>query len=168
VIIKNSEVGASGFTAWAFLLEALCGNHIMHGLKELMKVEVVHLGDNARVRAFDRLNQRMLEYNQQSGSIEEGMLKRARTRLLGKDRDEVIDVVFGKRIMGQRAAAAGFDIARRDSDEGRVNFDPRSVRGMVYGATRLSQQATGFMDQRTELDRAGGKLLALVAESYNN
>ena len=161
-ILKNSEVGNGSFVLWAFYLEGVCGNHCLWGLKEMLEIRVVHLGDKAEVRAFDRMGQRLKLYADSDTSREETVFANAAKMILGKDRDEVVDTVFSKKILTRSFAEVAYDTAVESREIGMMNFEPNSVRGMVFGATRASQTHTKWVDSRVTLDRAAGKLLQLA------
>jgi len=162
-ILKNSEVGNGSFILWAFYLEACCGNHILLGLKEMLQVRIIHLGDKAEFRAFDQMGKKLEIYADKSVVDDQKLFERALHMMLGTKREEVVDTVFKTGIMSKRFAGTAYDAAVEARETGMMKFDPNSVRGMVFGTTLASQREVKWVDSRVTHDQAAGKLLQLAS-----
>jgi len=160
-ILRNSELGSCSFTISTFLFEGVCGNHIVWGMKNLLEIRVVHLGDRARDRAFSDLRPQLESYASRSASFEEAVLKKAAGLELGKTKDEVVKVVASKvRNLPQRHVKGGIDTA--EELKGTMhNFSPYSVRGLVWGLTRYSQTMRHTED-RHKIDAQVPRLLEMA------
>ena len=156
--ITNSEVGAASFAVTRFLYRHVCGNHIVWDAKQVSELRIKHIGD-ADDRAFGELTGQLVEYANDSASDDEARIKRAYTTVLGKDKDEVLDRLFGIRNLGlaRRTLDLAYDLIEVREPE----LNPNSVWGMAQGLTRLSQE-TNFADERVAADRAAGKVLSIA------
>lgn len=153
VIVENSEVGASALKLTRFLYREMCGNHIIWGASRVLEMSVRHVGD-ARYRWSGYMAQ-IRRYAEESVSDLEAKIAQSREKIIGTSKEQVLDVLFGKRIAGlsRKVLENGYDAVRPEQDG-----SPRSVWGMVQGLTRHSQTVK-FADKRTEIDRAAGKLM---------
>lgn len=88
-------------------------------------------------------------------SADRTLLLRATTQELGPTRDAVIDIVAQRVDLSVKQATEAYLVAEQ------YEANPRSVWGYVQGLTRVSQR-TPWQDGRFALDRAAGRLLALV------
>lgn len=154
-MVRQSEVGDCAIWKLDFLFDVVCGNHIVWGAQNIRETRVRHAGSSvgdrwvAMVRAID-------EYAQGSPAEQEAKIREARETLLGNDADEVVDFLFGKRLLSKRDAKRAFAVAEENES---LHGDPRSAWGIVSGLTRLSQD-TAFADKRAATDLAAGKILA--------
>lgn len=157
--VSNSEVGAGSFTVTTFLYEYVCGNHRVWGAKGVKELRIPHLG-NADEKAFRSLTIELTKYADSSASYDEELIRRARAKIFGATKDEVLDAVFGLRIdgMSRKMIAAGFDRAVEREDR---YGDPTSAWALAGGITELSQEKPNAKD-RTTLDRAAGKLMEVA------
>lgn len=158
----NSEVGASSFGVTTFLYDAVCGNHIVWGARDVAELRVRHVG-KADDKAFRGLSAELVRYADESASDMEAQIVAARRFELGATKDEVIDAVLGlaakKKIQGltRTVVDESYDLAAASPRYG----SPRAIWGMVNGITEASQK-TAHADARVKLDRAAGKLLEVV------
>jgi hypothetical protein len=153
IIVENSEVGDSALNMLRFLYREMCGNHIIWGASEVINLKVRHVGKvRDRVREWDMAISR---YMNESAGADEAKIASAKHRLIAGTAAEVLDAIFGKRAIGlsRRVIEAGMDAVHPE-----VDGDPRSVWGVVNGLTRYSQTIP-YADQRTEIDRAAGRIL---------
>lgn len=153
LIVENSEVGASKLRMTRFLYREMCGNHIIWGAKNVSEIALRHVGSiRHRLSSWDLEIRR---YMDQGAAADEAMIAAARTRRIAATKDEVLDLLFGKKMPGLTRAAleSGYAAVVEDQDG-----DPRSVWGIVQGLTRHSQTLP-YADARTDLDRAAGQLL---------
>lgn len=153
VIVQNSEVGDSALKMTRFLYREMCGNHIIWGASKVMEISVRHVGD-ARER-WQGYTAQLRAYAEESVSDVEAKIAKSKTAYLGKDKDAVLDALFGKRIPGlsRKTIEAGYD-AVLPAEDG----DARSQWGIVQGLTRFSQSVP-YADERTAIDRAAGKIM---------
>lgn len=153
--VSQSEVGSQAWKLAAFYFDFVCGNHNVWGAELLGEVRVIHVGDAERLW---REKVRILhEFQNQGTEEEEANLRHAAEFLLGKNKAEVVDAVFGRKLLSRADAGAAFDLATQFEDGG----DPRSAWGFANGLTRLSQ-AQGNGDKRTRLDSTAGKVLSIA------
>jgi hypothetical protein len=155
VIVENSEVGASSLKMTRFLYREMCGNHIIWGASNVIEISLRHIGD-VRER-FYKYAAQIRKYAESSASDEEAQISSAKTKILAKTKDEVLDLLFGKRLnISRKTLEAGYDAVKPDQDG-----DPNSAWGIVQGLTRHSQ-TLGYADARTAVDRAAGKILQIA------
>lgn len=160
--VRNSEVGDASFELVAFWYQYVCGNHIVWGAEQVVEKRIKHVG-TARGRAFDAMRDDLDTMSQVDLRAEEAMLNKAMDFNLGKDKEEIVDLVFrSKKIAGltKRNAEVAFDMAEQFADSD-GNGDPTTAWGYASGLTRLSQTSR-YADERTALDRAAGTVLALA------
>ena len=153
VIVENSEVGASALKLTRFLYREMCGNHIIWGASKVLEISVRHVGD-ARER-WQGYQAQLRAYAEESVSDVEAKIAKSKTAFLGKDKDAVLDALFGKRISGlsRKVIEQGYDAVLPEQD------GPANTQwGIVQGLTRFSQSVP-YADKRTEIDRAAGKVL---------
>ncbi len=155
VFWSNSEVGDARFRATMFLYETVCGNHIVWGAKTLAEVSIIHKGDAREMfaQAMGSITDRI----QESASTDERRIQAAKAKMLGDDKDELIQFVYGKQFgLSKRECEDAYILANRHAEE--HNNNPLSAWGFCAGVTRLSQQQ--YADNRDRMDRAAGKILA--------
>jgi hypothetical protein len=161
VFVWNSEVGAGAFKVRTFLLENVCGNHIVWGASDVRELRIVHRG-RAVDGAGDRLVARLREFSERPESEERVMVRRARAYVLADDRRAVLDRLSEMKslALSRPTLEAAFDTAERF--EHTALAPPTTAWGFVHGLTRYSQ-ASPYADERNRLDVAAGKVLALAA-----
>ena len=153
VMATNSEVGDGSLKLIAFLFREICGNHIIWDASEIAEVRLIHVGDIRK--RWNQVQARVRHYMDGAASLEEASFVEYR-KLIAGSKEDVLDAVFGKRIAGisRKLASEAYDAVVVDEDG-----DPRTKWGFAQGLTRISQQ-TSYADERTDLDRAAGKVLA--------
>jgi hypothetical protein len=156
-IVTNSEVGASSIGLMFFLFRDMCCNHIIWGAKDVMEFRMRHVGKDLR-KKFGEWQVKVRRYLESDTTGEVQMIQAAQSMVLGKDKGEVLDTLFGNRKIGlpMKVLAASYDAIQPDQDG-----NPNTVWGMVQGLTRHSQTVP-YADERTDLDRAGRKILQLA------
>jgi hypothetical protein len=154
----NSEVGAASFGVTTFLYDAICGNHIVWGAKDVREVRLRHVGKSLDGRAFQELRATLIDYTNDDASTTEAKIREARTMVIGASKEDVIKAIFGK-ISGvsQRLLGESYDAAELSPRYGA----PNTLWGMVNGMTEVSQRS-GHTDDRTRIDRAAGELLGIA------
>lgn len=154
IITVNSEVGDCSLKVLGFYFRDICQNHIVWGATQLDEIKLTHVG---------QIRRRWLEatwgirrYLDSSTAQDASKLRELGVRIAGT-KEEVLDVLFGKRSLGltRKALAASYESVVPDQDG-----DPRTVWGIAQGITRYSQTVP-YADERTTLDRAAGKVLAM-------
>ncbi len=152
IIVTNSEVGDCSLGVMGFYFRDVCANHIIWGAQNLATIRIAHRGE-IRGKFYDA-EVAVRKYLNADTSFEQAAFTEMTTRI-GATKDEVLDTLFGKKSLGltRKAIDASYDAVVVEEDG-----DPRTKWGMVQGITRYSQQ-TPYADERTDLDRAAGKLL---------
>jgi hypothetical protein len=161
VFLWNSEVGAGSFKVRSFLLENVCGNHIVWGASDIQETRFRHRG-NRILTASREMTAQLRDYADASAIVEEDMIRKSRAFVLGKDRDETVERVQGIKSIGVTRAEIEEAYQSAVHWESVAKSPPTTAWGFVHGLTRLSQREQ-YGDQRNRMDRAGGKLLALAA-----
>jgi hypothetical protein len=153
IIVENSEVGASALKMTKFLYRGRCGNHIIWGASKVMEYSVRHVGQ-ARSK-WGIYQYELKKYAESSVSEDEATIASAKTKLIADTKEGVLDKLFGQRSLNlsRKTIEAGFDAVKPEEDG-----DPKTVWGMAQGLTRFSQSIP-YADQRTEIDKAAGKLI---------
>lgn len=156
---QNSEVGDCSWVLTFFLFRGTCGNHIIHGGKLLREIRIRHVG-TANDRAMRALRAELTEYANASVSGEEQLITQAKGLILGVNKDEIMDRLFGLKVASRAILGAAWDRAIEKSTVD-VDGSPDTAWGFAQALTRYSQTVP-YADKRTELDRAAGKVLALA------
>jgi len=162
VFVRNSEVGDSSLVFTFFLMQAVCGNHIVWGAKGVHEIRVRHVGDAPLRRALRGFEAELRRYAD-AAPEEERLIQAARKLVLGNTKDEVLDAIvkYAKTHslpISRKRADEAYEIAEAHRD---WYGDPRTLWGQVAGLTHASQ-ATGYADDRAAADRAAGGLLGMV------
>lgn len=156
----NSEVGSSSWGMECFLFRTVCGNHMIWNAQNIATIRMRHVGNASTRFGRDILNT-AIRYANASPQAEELRIKAARNKMLGKDREEVLEKVFGMRLSGvsQSNLTNAYTVGTEHVD---TDGDPRTVYGFTNALTRYSQRIP-YADERVSLDRASAKLMALAA-----
>lgn len=152
---QNSEVGDCSWILTFFLFRGTCGNHIIHGGKLLREIRIRHVG-TANDRAMRALRAELTDYANTSASQDEKIIIQAKNLSLGANKDDVMDRLFGLKVASRTILSDAWEHAHVDEDGA-----PDTAWGFAQALTRYSQTIP-YMDKRTDLDRAAGKVLALV------
>jgi hypothetical protein len=153
--VSNSEVGAAMLKLTTFMYRHVCGNHIVWGAENVQEISIVHRG-SARAVWAGHMVAELKKYSDSSVSDEKAKIENARRFKLGDDKDEVLNAIFGKRILSRKVAGEAYEEAEKYSEDG----DPRTAWGFANGITRVSQ-LQGYAEARVQLDQAAGKVLDL-------
>jgi len=93
--------------------------------------------------------------------VDEARVKTTKTTLLGKNGEEVLDLLFGKKILGKADAEKSIEYAKIDADK--HGHDPYSAWGISQGITEYGQVVSkGYADDRVEYDLAAGKVMQMA------
>lgn len=157
--VWNSEVGAASFGIMTFYYEYVCGNHRVWGASGVQELRIPHVG-NADERAFSKLTVELRKYADSSASADEAKVTAARVKMLGDDKDAVLDAVLG--LSGVRltrqVAGKAFD---RAVEHAEWYGDPKSVWGFTGGLTEIARDMP-HTDDRVALDRTAGKIMKIA------
>lgn len=157
VFVANSEVGAAALRVTRFLYRYVCGNHIVWGARAVKEISVRHVGDSVHARMSGLFAATLREYADEGADYQEGRIRAAQLTALGKTKDQVLDAIFGKRILSRRAAEEAYDAVLPE-----VDGSPNTAWGLVQGLTRASQ-LTPYADERVAMEAAAPKILAMSA-----
>lgn len=160
ILVSNSEVGAQSLKITKARFRSICGNLILWDVSDVLEVRIVHRGA-ADERFVKELSVELRRFGEAGVEEEQEAIRAAQRYELGKDKEEVLDTLFGIKNLGPslKQLEQSYDLAERFAD---VDGNPRSCYGFAMGMTRLSQQSL-YTDQRAKLDRAAGKILNLVS-----
>lgn len=155
IIVANSEVGDCALKVMGFWFRDICSNHIIWGAEEIAEVRLSHIGQ-VRDR-WITATARIRRYLDSGTSFESAAFQEV-TRTIADTKDGVLDAIFQKRIPGltRKALEASYDAVVTEEDG-----SPRTAWGMAQGVTRYAQTVGQYADERTDLDRAAGKLLSV-------
>jgi hypothetical protein len=153
----NSEVGAASFGVMTFLYEYVCGNHRVWGAQNISEVRIRHVGASVDERAFRELRAVLVDYAEGSAEEDELKIERARTYELGTNKEEVIDAVFGLKLIPRKIVHEAYCLAEKRED---WYGNPRSAWGMGGALTEIARDLPNA-DERVSLERAGTKVLEL-------
>jgi len=155
----NSEVGASSLRFTSFLYRAICGNHIVWGAKNVRELRIVHRGGADRQFGY-KLQVELRKYADEAASADEARIETCKRCVLGAKRDDVLDLLFAKKILPLKSLERAYEYAIDEADRHAAG-SPKTAWGMAQGLTRLSQDSE-YADRRNEIDRAAGKILDLA------
>lgn len=157
--VWNSEVGAASFGIMTFFYEYVCGNHRVWGASGVHELRIRHVGE-ANDRAWRGIEAELVKYAESSAVDDEAKIESARRMVLGKDKDEVLDKVFGLRVpdLSRRVIGEAYDLAVQREDR---YGDPRTVWALTGGMTEIARDLPNA-DDRVKLDRAAGKVLQIA------
>jgi hypothetical protein len=162
IFVRNSEVGDASLSVTFFLMQAVCGNHIVWNATGVHEIRVRHLGEGTLKRAFRGFEAELRRYHDSAAEEEKGILA-ARRLVLGDTKEEVLDALC-KYAKGHSIPLSRprFLEAYETAEEHRDWYgDPRSLWANIAGLTHASQK-TGFADDRTVVDKSAGKLMAMA------
>jgi hypothetical protein len=154
----NSEVGARSWGMSKFYFRHVCGNHIVWDASGVETIRIRHIGQAAE-RFSEEITAFVTQLDNSSASDDEARIARAQCFALGKTKDEVLQKVFGLRLLSKSTATEAYDSGVQYAD---VDGDPKTAYGYANALTRYSQR-TPYADERTAIDRAASKVLALAA-----
>jgi hypothetical protein len=162
VFVRNSEVGDASLSFTFFLMQAVCGNHIVWGAQGVHEVRVRHVGQAPLRRALNEFSVELRRYRDGAAEEEAGIVA-ARKMTLGNTKEEVLEALikYAKTHsipLSKRQFAQGYETAERHTD---WYGAPNTVWAQVAGLTQASQ-ASGFADDRATVDRAAGKLMSMA------
>ena len=154
---SNSEVGDASFRLTTFLYNYVCGNHMVWGAQGVKELRIPHIGD-ANERAFREMTVELKAYADSSAKDDEAKVSAAQRFQIAGTKDEVLDRVFGLRIMPRNQIEAGYEKAELRED---WYGSPRSAWGLAGGLTEIARDLPNA-DARVQMERAAGKVLQMA------
>lgn len=150
--IWNSEVGSQSFGIAFFLFDYVCMNRIVWGVREFSETRIRHTV-SAPLKWLDNVSPMLNAYANASAQPVEQTIKAAQAKKLGDDLDAFLKArkFTSSQISGAKAAHL--------AEEGRPM---ETVWDVVTGVTAHAKTIQ-YQDDRVALERAGGRLLDLVA-----
>jgi hypothetical protein len=161
--VRNSEVGDGSLIFTYFLLDNVCGNHIVWGAQDVQEVRVRHVGTKTLENGLRKFRVQIAKYEDDSVSDLEAKIKKAMSFELGATKEEVIEALFKyARVKGlSPITKKRLTEAYKTAEENEDRFgNPRTPWAMVSGLTQNSQGA--HADTRNEVDYAAGKVLEIA------
>ncbi len=155
--VQNSEVVNGALRVTKFLYRHVCGNHIVWDASEIQSLRLVHKGE-ANKKFGVMLMAELVKYENSSEQFDVQKIQRAKSLILGKTKEQILDKLFGLKIASRTILSQAYQVAIQQFD----SDNPNSAWGFSQGITALSQK-TNFMDKRNELDKAASKILALAS-----
>jgi hypothetical protein len=157
--VENSEVGSGAFRITTFLYDAVCGNHIVWGAKDVTELVVRHIG-KAEPRMVETMGDKLSGVLTYDNTDVAKKIAAAQKTFLGKNRSEVVEAVYSNRRvhLSQDDAGKAFDLAEAHDAK---RTDPTTVWGMICGLTRLSQLESNS-DDRARMDQSVPMLMAMA------
>jgi hypothetical protein len=159
--VSNSEIGNSrSFKLTMFLYEWICGNHRVVGAKDITEISIPHRGDAAENRAMNAVGVELRKYANVAASEQEAMITKARATIVGSNKDEILDAIFGLKVQGltRDVIGKGYDVAVKQEER---YGNPNSAWAITGGITEYATTIE-YADERNVIDRAAGKLLEKI------
>lgn len=162
IFVRNSEVGDASLSVTFFLMQTVCGNHIVWNATGVHEIRVRHLGEGTMSRAFRGFQTELRRYHDAAAEEERGIVA-ARNFVLGNTKEEVLSAIlkYTKTHSIPLTKATVSDALTVAEEHVDWYGNPRTLWAAVAGLTHASQ-ASGFADTRSDTDRAAGKLLAMA------
>lgn len=150
--VWNSEVGSTSFGVAFFLFDYVCMNRIVWGVKQYSEMRLRHTV-SAPDKWLDQAEPLLMEYaNSAAGPIEE-TIRNAQQKKLDSDLD---DFLKARKFNKSQISAIK---ATHEAEEGRPI---ETLWDVTVGVTAYAKQIQ-YQDDRVAVERAGGKILDLVA-----
>lgn len=150
--IWNSEVGSTSFGVAMFLLDYVCMNRIVWGVRQFSEVRLRHTV-SAPEKWLDQVEPLLLEYANSSAAPVEEVIRNAQAKKLDSDLDD-----FLKSRKFNKSQISGIK-ATHEAEEGRPI---ETVWDATVGITAYAKSIK-WQDERVAVERMGGKVLDLVA-----
>lgn len=167
LFLQNSEVGDCGLKLKRFIMDHVCGNHIVWNVSDICEINIRHI-KGADVKQGETLKKAVAKWSvllnaEVSAEKVQSDIRKARAFEIAAKKDEVVDALFkfanarNLNHLSRKALTAAYDLAEKSPRYGA----PTTVWGMVNGLTELSQ-TTGFCDDRTEMDTQAGRVMEMA------
>lgn len=149
--VWNSEVGAQSIGAAFFLFDYVCMNRIVWGVQEFSEMRLRHTA-SAPDRWMEEITPVLMEYSNAAAAPIEETIRLAQEKRVDDDLDAFLAGRFNKSEV----------VAIKAAHEREENRPIESVWDAVTGVTAHAKTIPN-QDARVNMERAGGKLLNLVA-----
>jgi len=153
ILIRNSEVGASSVTIETILYRYVCGNHMLWGAVIDRAFRRRHAGNNVTRDTLREIGKIAYSWANASTDRDNALIAMLTANDIATTKEAVIDEL---RAMGATKEQAENAYATCERTE---TVSPRTFWGMAQGLTRDSQ-ATMYQDERYQLDKLAGQVLA--------
>lgn len=150
--IWNSEVGSTSFGVAMFLFDYVCMNRIVWGVQQFSEIRLRHTV-SAPDKWLDNVEPLLMEYANSSAAPVEETIRNAQAKKLDSDLD---DFLKSRKFNKSQISAIK---ATHEAEEGRPI---ETVWDAVTGVTAYAKTIQ-YQDDRVAVERAGGKILDLVA-----
>lgn len=158
IMAWNSETGSASFGLDTFTYDRVCDNRIIWDVKDRVSMRIRHTS-GAPARMVSEVRPLLASYSQAGSAEIVATVKAARNTVVGNDRESVTEWMR-KRGFTRSQASAAYEHAEKDMLNQGLN--PRTVWGLVQGVTDAAHDV-GHTDNRVDLERKAGELLASVA-----
>lgn len=156
--IRNSEVGGISLELTAFAFDGVCGNHIVWGADEVVRLTVRHVGSASD--RFATAKNALRAWAKSDTSMEKNLLAMSTAHVLGESKEDVAKIVSKAVVIPQSTVLDAIECAEQNPWDLRGS-SPLSAWGLSAGMTRLSQRQA-HADSRAKIDRAAGKVLRMA------
>lgn len=150
--IWNSEVGSTSFGVAMFLFDYVCMNRIVWGVKQFSEIRLRHTV-SAPEKWLDNVEPLLMEYANSSAAPVEETIRNAQAKKLDSDLD---DFLKSRKFNKSQISAIK---ATHEAEEGRPI---ETIWDATVGVTAYAKTIQ-YQDDRVAMERAGGKILDLVA-----
>lgn len=150
--IWNSEVGSTSFGVAMFLFDYVCMNRIVWGVKQFSEIRLRHTV-SAPEKWLDNVEPLLMEYANSSAAPVEETIRNAQAKKLDSDLD---DFLKSRKFNKSQISAIK---ATHEAEEGRPI---ETIWDATVGVTAYAKTIQ-YQDDRVAVERAGGKILDLVA-----
>lgn len=150
--IWNSEVGSTSFGVAMFLFDYVCMNRIVWGVKQFSEIRLRHTV-SAPDKWLDNVEPLLMEYANSSAAPVEETIRNAQAKKLDSDLD---DFLKSRKFNKSQISAIK---ATHEAEEGRPI---ETIWDATVGVTAYAKTIQ-YQDDRVAVERAGGKILDLVA-----
>jgi len=157
ILVRNSEVGASSVTIECLYFRYICGNLMIWGAVSGGTFRRRHVGKAALRDTMREITRIARQWTEQSTTRDAELIKSMIAHEIAETKDGVIEELRKLGATKEQATAA------YDACETREQASPRSYWGAAQGLTRISQES-GYQDERYQIDRIAGALLARAAK----
>lgn len=154
IFVRNSEVGDASLSVTFFLMQAVCGNHIVWNATGVHEIRLAHIGRDTLGRASRRFAMQLRDYANAADS-EAGVIRAARTKVLGAKKEDCLEAIFkyakGHSLPLTRERIASALVVAEEHESWYGN--PRTLWAAVAGLTHDSQNSR-YADDRNAVDRS--------------
>lgn len=154
--ISNSEVGAATLEIACFTYDYVCDNRIIWGQKNFRNIKVRHTAGGPH-RFVSQAIPQLREYANTATLGQAEVIRKAKATEVGKDRASVLTWMRDRGFSIPQARKA-YDAAERDPR----GYNPRTVWGLVQGATDMAHEVQNTND-RVDIEERAGTLLETLA-----